>query len=238
MAIYTTEVKSICESLYARAEGEEYLKVDDVVTQTAPKIFDFDFPIFDENYRLVLEKRILKHFYTREIGMETIGLWKLKLEDKMNEIMPYLNKFYAMYVKEVNPDWNYDLTRHHNGTSDRTEKLRSDNYNHATSESDGTSNNQQLYSDTPQNGLDDVQNGKYLTNATIDSGSNHAEGKSFGDGWVTGDNKINDIDDYYETVQGRSGVLLGEVWKKFKEGFFNVDSMLFKELEVLFMQLW
>lgn len=238
MAIYTTEVRKICESLYVKPVGEEVATVDKVITQTAPKVFDFDFPIFDENYRLVFEKKILRHFYTREIGLETVGLWKLKLEDKLNEIMPYLNKFYAMYVKEVNPEYNYDLTRHHNGSSDRTEKLRSDNYNHATSESDGTSNAQQLYSDTPQNRLDDVQNGKYLTNATFDNSSNHAEGKSFGDGWVTGDNSIKDIDDYYETVQGRSGVLLGEVWKKFKEGFFNVDKMLFDELEVLFMQLW
>lgn len=238
MAIYTTEVRKICESLYVKPEGEEVATVDKVITQTAPKVFDFDFPIFDESYRLVLEKKILKHFYTREIGLETVGLWKLKLEDKMNEIMPYLNKFYAMYVKEVNPEYNYDLTRHHNGSSDRTENLRSDNYNHAKSDSDGTSNGQQLYSDTPQNTLSDVQNGKYLTNATFDKGSNHVEGESFGDGWTTGDNKIKDIDDYYETVQGRSGVLLGEVWKKFKEGFFNVDKMLFDELEVLFMQLW
>ena len=49
--------------------------------------FDFkmtDYPIFDENYREVLETKILKHFYFREIGFETFALWKFKLNEKLN----------------------------------------------------------------------------------------------------------------------------------------------------------
>ena len=230
MSTFTTEVRFICETEYGLKESAGQTKVNEILTAVAPKIFDFDFPIFDENYRLALEIKILRHFYTREIGSETVGLWKLRLEDKMNEVMPYLNKFYAMYVQEVNPLWNKDYTKEHHGSGSNESKYD----NTASSFSKNTSNDQRLYSDTPQGQLTDVQNGKYLTNATFDSGENNGEANSIG----FGNNVIKDTNEYFDTVQGRDGGFYGDAWKKFYEGFMNVDKMLFKELEVLFMQLW
>ena len=230
MSKYTTEVRFICETEYGLKESAGQTKVTEILTAVAPKIFDFDFPIFDENYRLALEIKILRHFYTREIGSETVGLWKLRLEDKMNEIMPYLNKFYAMYVQEANPLWDMDYRKDHVGSGSREDKYN----NTASSTSKNTSNDQRLYSDTPQGELSDVQNGKYLTNATFDSGVNNGEATSTG----FGDNTVKDTNEYYDIVQGRSGAFYGDAWKKFYDGFMNVDKMLFKELEVLFMQLW
>ena len=230
MSKYTTELRYICETEYGLKQSAGGSKVKEILEAVAPKIFDFDFPIFDENYRLALEIKILRHFYTREIGSETYGLWKLRLEDKMNEVMPYLNKFYAMYVKDFNPDDNMDYTKEHHGSRDSD----SDYNNTASSFSENTSNDQRLYSDTPQGELSDVQNGKYLTNATFDSGKNEGSANSIG----FGKNTIKDTDSYFDTVQGRDGRFVGEAWKTFKEGFLNVDKMLFDELEVLFMQLW
>lgn len=230
MSKYTTELRYICETEYGLKESAGQTKVNEILVDVAPKIFNFDFPIFDENYRLPLEIKILRHFYTREIGLETYGLWKLKLEDKMNEIMPYLNKFYAMYVHDVNPLYNMNYTKEHHGTRDSDSNYE----NSASSTSENTSNDQRLYSDTPQGGLTDVQNGRYLTNATFDSGKNEGSATSSGNG----KNIIKDTDSYFDTVQGVSGRFIGEAWKSFQEGFLNVDKMLFKELEVLFMQLW
>lgn len=230
MSKYTTELRYICETEYGLKESAGQTKVDEILEAVAPKIFNFHFPIFDENYRLALEIKILRHFYTREIGSETVGLWKLRLEDKMNEIMPYLNKFYAMYVSDANPMYEMDYTKQHYGASDST----NDYTNSANSNSESTSNDQRLYSDTPQGQLSDVQNGKYLTNATFDSGKNVGTANSTG----SGNTVIKDTDTYFDTVQGRSGKFLGDAWKSFYEGFLNVDKMLFKELEVLFMQLW
>ena len=230
MSKYTTEVRFICETEYGLKESVGQTKIADILADVAPKIFNFDFPIFDENYRLALEIKILRHFYTREIGSETVGLWKLRLEDKMNEVMPYLNKFYAMYVKEVNPLYEMDYTKEHHGSNDSV----NDYNNTASSFSDNTSNDQRLYSDTPQGELTDVQKGKYLTNATFDSGKNEGSANSIG----FGKNVIKDTDSYFDTVQGRGSKMVGDLWKSFYEGFQNVDKMLFKELEVLFMQLW
>ena len=50
-----------------------------------------NYPIFDENYRSKLNEKILNHYYMREIGFETAGLFKRYLNVKMEEIMPYYN---------------------------------------------------------------------------------------------------------------------------------------------------
>lgn len=238
MSKYTIDVRSICEMYYGEKEHVGQTKIDTILTTVAPKVFDFDFPIFDEDYRLVLEKKILRHFYTREIGMETEGLWKLKLEDKMNTVMPYFNKFYEMYVLKLNPLYNFSSTKLHGGAIDRTEDKKNDYENGAYSGTKATSNDTRLYSDTPQNGLTDVQEGKYLTNATIDTSENSASAMSGSAGNSVDKNVVSDMNGYYESVQGLQGKFVGEAWKAFRDGFMNVDELLFNELEELFMQLW
>ena len=99
MSYYTTEVRYLCESMTdVPLENFDNLKgvrrIDAIIDSSKGNIFDFEYPIFDEAYRGVLEKKILRHYYTREIGQETFGLFQLFLSDKMNEIMPYYNQLY------------------------------------------------------------------------------------------------------------------------------------------------
>lgn len=115
MSKYTTEVRSICEVAAGLTESLGYNSINDILKQAAPNVFNFDWPIFDEAYRLPLEIKILKHFYTREIGLETVGLWKLKLDTKLNEIMPYYNQLYKSELIEFNPLYDVDITRDHKG---------------------------------------------------------------------------------------------------------------------------
>lgn len=103
MSKYTTEVRYICEKYAGLDESVGYLSIGDVISRAREVVFDFDYPIFDENYRSVLETKILKHFYTREIGEETVGLWKLRLDARMNEIMPYYNQRYESELIKFNP---------------------------------------------------------------------------------------------------------------------------------------
>ena len=53
-----------------------------------------DYPIFDESYRETLNNKIITHYWMREIGAETAGLFKLYLNRTMGEIMPYYNQLY------------------------------------------------------------------------------------------------------------------------------------------------
>lgn len=142
MSKYTTEVRFICETYAGYEESQDYNNVDTVIGNSREKIFDFNFPIFDETYRSVLESKILKHYYTREIGFETVALWKLWLNRRMNEIMPYYNKLYNSELLEFNPFYDVDFTTsgNKNGKYDETtastgssSNTRTDNLKETTS---------------------------------------------------------------------------------------------------------
>lgn len=204
MSKYTTEVRFICETAAGLRESEGLSSVKQILAAAIPKVFDFDFPIFDESYRNVLETKILRHYYTREIGLETVGLWKLKLETKLNEIMPYYNQLYKSELLKFNPFYDVDLTRDHkltreetatqkgtvnttedsntneSTTQDTTSDSTINNTTGSTSEENatGTKTHYDKYSDTPQGSLQNVQNDTYLTNARMINDNDTQTGKT------------------------------------------------------------
>ena len=124
MSKYTAQLKTICESVSGLSAPDN--NYNSVISSAVPKIFDFDFPIFDEEYRNVLERKILKHFYLYEIGCETYGMWKMFLDEKMNLIMPYYNELYArqkeLLEKNIFTDVDLTETKNAKGTSNGNEK--------------------------------------------------------------------------------------------------------------------
>ena len=123
MAKYTTEVRSICESKAGLEESKGFNDVDTILANSWDKIFTTQCTFFDENYRPVLCKKILKHYYTREIGLETVGLWMLFINRKLEEIMPYYNQMYESELLEFNPLYTMDLHKSRSiaGTESGTE---------------------------------------------------------------------------------------------------------------------
>lgn len=196
MSKYTTELRFICENANGLIKSVGYNSISDVIAKARNSIFSFSYPIFDEDYRSVLETKIIKHFYTREICEETVGLWKLRLDAKMNEIMPFYNQLYKSELIEFNPmftvkmgtDHKSDFTSNKNenenvvdktniGTSTKSKGTTASESNeqnkgsgNSTTNDDGTD----LYSDTPQGSLSGVENETYLTNARKTSGKNTA----------------------------------------------------------------
>lgn len=218
MSKYTTEVRYICETSAGLDTSVGANSVDEVIAKALDKVFNFDFPIFDENYRAVLETKILKHFYTREIGEETVGLWKLRLNTKLNEIMPYYNKLYNSELIEFNPLYTKNYTR----TGNNAEQ------GHINSDGSTSGTNWNLYSDTPQGGLSGVDNMTYLTNATKNTDNNSS----------TNNVNSNSTENYLENVVGFDGASGSELLLKYRQTFLNIDLKIINELEVLFMQLW
>lgn len=113
MSNYTTELRFICESYAGKNASVGYGEIENVINTARNKVFDFSYPIFDESYRPVLESKILYHYYLREICEETVGIWKLRLRTKMNEIMPYYNKLYQSELIQFDPMKDIDLTTDH-----------------------------------------------------------------------------------------------------------------------------
>lgn len=211
MSKYTTELRFICENAAGLIESLGEGAIDDIITKAAPKIFNFSFPIFDESYRLPLEKQILRHYYTREICEETVGLWKLRLQDRLNLIMPKYNQLYESAMLEFNPMYDVDYRRA--GT------------NSGQGQSSGNSNTQNMHSDTPQNGLDSVISGEYLTDADVVNGTSNSQSTNSGQ--------------FEETIQGKmGGPSYSKLLKEYRQTFLNIDMMLVDELNDLFMGLW
>ena len=247
MSKYTTELRYICESLAVLDESVGYDKVAEVIENSRAKIFSFDYPIFDENYRGVLETKIIKHYYTREIGYETFGLWKLHLDSKMNEIMPYYNKLYDSELITFNPLYDVDITVDHQRTNNDTRNGLHDNSSSSSGAGTNTDSSERtgwnLFQDTPQNGLQNVENMEYLSSATKDTDESNSTSQysSSTSGRDTGSysDTFRGIEDYLEHISGtHGGISFSKKIKEFRENFLNIDMMVIKDLNGLFMYLW
>lgn len=189
MSTYTTELRFICETAAGLTQSEGYNSVNSIIEKAAPVIFNFDWPIFNEDYRLVLERKILKHYYTREIAFESVGLFKLKLDDKLNMIMPYYNELYKTLdlitdpFNDVNVERNRTIerktendgtqntdenaTQNVNSTTENNTEATVNNNGETTLETNDSTTSSRIedyrHSDTPQGQLTEVTEGRYLT---------------------------------------------------------------------------
>lgn len=255
MSVYTAQISTICESLYGLSEPALFTDIQAVLKSVHGQVFNFTYPIFDETYRAPLEIKILRHFYTREIAHESVGMWKLKLCDRMNLIMPYYNQLYKSELIEFNPLYDTDLTRQYSRQNEEN-KNRNENSSgdsSANSNQTGTDNNTttadnwNLFNATPQGGLDGVRSLNYLTEATNDqisqnvnsNSTNEANSNSNYNNQATTNENINNVEGYLEHVIGKNGgENYSDMLNKYRQTFLNIDARVIEELNDLFFGLW
>ena len=197
MSKYTTEVRFICEQKAGLEGSVGASDVDEVLSKSWNKVVTSNFAIFDDAYREKLVSKVLKHYYLREIGAETAGVWMLWMNTKFEEIMPYYNKLYESAKLKFEPFYDVDYTR--SSQRDVTETEHGSYENKGQTQSDGSSTDtgktgntrtgkttevgstggtsKDLYSDTPQGALTGVESETYLTNArkVTDSGNSNTD---------------------------------------------------------------
>lgn len=266
MSRYTTEVRYICESLAGLDKSVGYSNVNEVIEKSRTRIFP-PFEIFDESYRSVLETKILKHFYTREIGCETFGLWQLRLDAKLSVIMPYYNKLYKAINIDIPVIDNVDMNVEHNigrnadtKVTDKTDVTSSSNTTANTSDkastttnTDTTSNEKIRHSDTPQGGLQGLESNEYMSDASINDTtqtakntstsssetSNSSNTSSSSNSNSNSDTNAKSTEEYAEHRWGKEGTITYiSMVNEYIEKMKNIDAMLIRELEDLFMQIW
>lgn len=218
MSKYTTQVRFICESLAGLSESVGVSSVDDVLKNSYGKIFG-GFPIFDESYREELCCKILKHYYTREIGEETFGLWKLRIDTTMNEIMPYFNELYKSTLMQFDPLVNKKTVRKvgtvSGGTGTTNQKNDSESIN--------------KYSRTPQGGLQGLRDETYLTDARMIEENVSADVVS----------TVNQNENVDETIEGKDGeISYAKLIMEYRDSLVNVDLQVIKALSDCFMNIW
>lgn len=242
MSKYTTELRFICESYAEQETSKGYNSVEQIIELARPKLFDFPYEIFDTEYKPILERKIIRHFYTREIGQESVGLFKLNLSIMMNDIMPYYNQLYKSTLIEIDPIT--DMSYQRNG-SESTSASESTLSSLSTSESTHTSEANStsmwdMYQDTPQNQLAGVENLEYLTNADLRKGNETGSASSTNEIASTGRGSLDRLDSkgYLERFSGYRSNNPSKLLSDYRETFLNIDMLIIGELEKLFLQLW
>lgn len=188
MSKYTTEIRFICEMAIPLWEQGDFTDIDRAIEAGRKQIFTFDYSLFDPLYKPVIETKFLRHFYTREIGQETVALWKLKLRDKWEMKLPYYNKLWESELLKFNPfyDVDYEIKNTGDRFSNRSDSSLSEgesnvnssgrtnavNKNSSNGVAEGDANHINKFSDTPQGGLDGVIDTEWLTTATQDINTN------------------------------------------------------------------
>lgn len=214
-------LSSICNPI--TNNEEDYIKTPDLAKNGRSKIFDFDYPLSEKITKEFFECLILNHYMMRRIGYETVTAFKIGLNAKLNEIMPqfntiideiYSNRFGDSIIKSGNNSKNIKNNSSNNLTNSST--------TNSSSEVDNR------YSDTPENRINDIKDGNYVTNYTFTQNKNEGNDNSTSEG--TSNSETNDNTDYNETnIHIDTFKISTEL-----SNINNIYSMIFKKLDVLF----
>ena len=200
----------------ANYDKEEQTKIRDLARACHDKIFDFEYQLSDALNKDEFEIDILNHFMMRRIGFDTVTAFQLYLETKLHEILPYYNLMFDSFK---------DYNLFNNGET--ISRVQTDNRNSSKeSVSDTTSVNQNRYSKYPENELDDIMSGTYVTDQNYTDTNNKSNINS-----NSNDNNITN-----ETIN-RSPSDKMAIYKKYLETKRSVMTMIYKELDSLFYQL-
>ena len=199
-----------------------------------------DYPIYNEEHRETLNNMIINHYLMSEIGQETPELFRIYLNNTMNEIMPRYNLMYKAldeYYEQQSLLGNIDLTT--------TETISGTN-NQTNSGTDTVKNyinqsGKNIRMDTPQGELTlqdiDAQT-VYATEATISKAiANGDDNKT-----VTEHGAIIDSTNSQTRtnhVHGNNGGKYSlDIINQMNDSIYNVDAQIIKELQPLFFGLY
>lgn len=195
-------------------------------------LFDQPYNLYNNELKPYFEEKFFQHFMFYEIGFDNINIFKQHLISTLNDIYPKYKQLYETEIRCQNIDFmlNKDLKESYirklNGESEGNSQ--------ATSTSDNTSNSNDLSiaNDTPQNKIDDLD--KYMTSASKSNSNSTNNSTSNANNTIK--NKSNNTEEYELISQGNIGVTSSaELLEKWRNVLINIDLMIFKELENLFL---
>ena len=220
MSRYTVELRDIVENT-SREEVEAFFEdynLEDYLTEQ-------EIAVINERGTWSKEKlaaKIVDHYYTREIGLETVGLFKLKAKVAMQEIMEEkLPLIYSAAIK-YDPLVNVDYVEDYDSASSNNQAGRST----------GTSSGLNVNSDTPQGQISkaNILAGSYASSTGANENESTSEDISNSNGSQT----------YTKHVKGNSGVsaTAQKMVQQYRENIIMIDRDIIKDLASLFMGIY
>lgn len=207
MSKYTITIKDIVNNYNIL---DEYKTIDEKLDNARSYLFDFNYPVIDDATKKRIEIAILKHYYYREIAFETIGMFKIKLNDRLNLIMSRYNALYEKQDLSLSPFINSYLKE----------------YGDTNGVSDTNVNNEdwQTTSDTPSGILQDLKEGRYSSMAVY----NTADDKT----------SNSNASNYTRNVESLNGMTYAEAFRNYYDNIISIDEELVNEFSDLFMVIW
>ena len=212
------------------------VKIKDLAKAGRQTIFNFDYPLTSNITKEKFETMILNHFLQRRIGFETLTAFRIQLDVKLNEIMPLYNKMFDAFENwEIFNDGEVTTrTGKDNRTSESTNNTSNTLENTSITSTEDISDRRN--SELPQNQLEDLRNGSYVTNYSYDTNTNTGNDNSQSKGTSQAQNNGTDINEYNETVTRTPADKIA-ILKEMQENIKSIYTMIFKDLECLFYQL-
>lgn len=197
--------------------NEEVVKNRDLATKTHSTIFNGTYPLSSKVNKVDFEVMILNHFINRRIGFQTVEMFRIRLINTLQSIMPRYNKLF-----DVLEDWNIfkdgeDFIKTTNAN------LTTNNTGSTSTESTSTSDNR--YSSTPQNQIDDIKNGSYVSEYTYIQNNDNTDTS------VTSDST-----QHNNVVEASSRSQADKIknYIDFQNNVNSIMNMIYNELEPLF----
>lgn len=186
-----------------------------------------DYPIYNgapPEFRDELNAKIIDHYLTREIGMESIELWRHNMRRKMAEIMPFYNKVYEAEMIKLDPLSTMNVKSQSSGDSESV----TDSSNESESDAKSNTKGRTVGSEFPQTMLN--ASNDYATSAT-DSASD-ASSTSLGKEKQLA--KVNSRDGSSNVTSGYTGPA-SELMMRYRASLINPDLMVIDDLNEMFM---
>ena len=215
--LYTKEQ---VEGFFKDYEMSDFLTEEQIATIKSTGIWNKD----------KLAKMIVNHYYMREIGQETIGLFihyaKVTMEELMEEYLPLIYSSAIQYDPLVNVDYTETFTRTANV----------DNTGESISNSTNSGNSIGISSDTPQGRVTkaSILAGNY---ATATSGT---ETESQIDNTTNTTSGSESEEEYTKRIKGNSGVsaTAQKMVEQYRDNIRAINREIIEKLEPLFMGLY
>ena len=224
MAKYTIELRRVCD-IYSRGEVENWFKSynlsDYLTNEEVQKIESVGLWNKDK-----LARKIVNHYFMREIGFETPALFKhyakVTMEELMEQKLPLIYSSSIKYDPLVNIDYTETFERSQTG------EVSSSGNSTSSSESLSINNN------TPQKRINrqDLNNGLYANNVNQSDINNETQTGNSG-------NSSSD-ENYTKRIKGNSGVsaTAQKMIEQFRQNIIAIDKEIIEELNILFMGLY
>lgn len=206
----------------------EQIKVSQLAEQMHSRVFDFGYPLSNNIDKNKFEIMILNKFLMRRIGFETFTAFKIQLNVKLNEIMPKYNKLFDALE-------NWDIFNDGEVTARKGEDIsQTQNKNELTNTSTNNTENisDRRYSDTPQNQLQNLRDGSYVTkyNYDTDTAKSNDNSNSQGKSNTDSNNKY-----WEETSRSPSDKI--KIYQEMQDNINSIYTLIYNDLEDLFYSL-